>query len=149
MTELDPYTANFNIRRWTVEQVNSNNVSDIWDRILDLDEEFDSFVLHPWAWVEADLTIPFYVYLVPVLAALTLCSNTLMLAVFVRERMFSSINLLMIAIGVSDTLHVIFPSPFLLGLYFSDVSPFIPNHLCRLWDYLAKYIPEITHTASI
>lgn len=149
MTELDPYTANFNIRRWTVEQVNSNNVSDIWDRILDLDEEFDSFVLHPWAWVEADLTIPFYVYLVPVLAALTLCSNTLMLAVFVRERMFSSINLLMIAIGVSDTLHVIFPSPFLLGLYFSDVWPFIPNHLCRLWDYLAKYIPEITHTASI
>ncbi|XP_061163046.1 sex peptide receptor-like [Saccostrea echinata] len=150
MAEPGPYVANFNIRRWTVNQDDSiNSTFDVWDKILNLDEEFDSFVLHPWAWVEADLTIPFYVYVLPVLALLTLCSNTLMITVFVKEKMFSSINILMIAIGISDTLHVILPSPFLLALYFSDVSPFIPNHYCRLWDYLAKYIPEITHTSSI
>ncbi|XP_048751278.2 platelet-activating factor receptor-like [Ostrea edulis] len=150
MAEPGPYVANFNIRRWTVNKDDfTNGSSDVWDKILNLDEEFDSFVLHPWAWVEADLTVPFYVYLVPILALLTFCSNTLMIVVFVREKMLSSINIIMIAIGISDTLHVFLPSPFLLALYFSDVSPFIPNRYCRLWDYLAKYIPEITHTASI
>jgi hypothetical protein len=150
MTEPGPYVANFNIRRWTVDKDDFiNGSSDVWDKILNLDEEFDSFVLHPWAWVEVDLTVPFYVYLVPILALMTLCSNTLMIFVFLREKMLSSINIIMMAIGISDTLHVFLPSPFLLGLYFSDVSPFIPHHYCRLWDYLAKYIPEITHTASI
>ena len=151
---FEPQNATF-ISRFTL-RVSHMVGSDLFpanlteDGIFELfSQELESYVIHPWAWTEADLATPFYAILVPVLALIILITNIMILIVFKKERLFSPLNILMIAIAVADTLTVLLPVPFLIYIHFSGTAPFVPEHLCRVHDYVGKYLPEITHTTSI
>ncbi|KAJ8320453.1 hypothetical protein KUTeg_002040, partial [Tegillarca granosa] len=96
-------------------------------------EEYDAFVIHPWAWKEPELEVPWYV----------------MVYRHSQERLLSSMNMLLIGIAVSDTLTVLLPTPLLLYLYAINNIPEVPYDLCRPWDYLTKYAPVVTHSASV
>lgn len=62
----------------------------------------------------------------------------------------SAINVILIGISVSDTLTVIVPAAAIVYMYADGQMPdFIPYQYCQLWGYLTKYLPTITHTASI
>lgn len=112
-------------------------------------EEYDAFVIHPWAWKEPELEVPWYVMVLPPFALIVLTTNCVIVAVFVREKLLSSMNMLLIGIALSDTLTVVLPTPLLLYLYAINNIPEVPYHLCRPWDYLTKYAPIVTHSASV
>ena len=105
--------------------------------------------MNPWAWnkkVELDIgKLP-----VVLIAIATLITNILVIVTFVREKMMSAINIILIGISVSDTLTVCVPAAAIVYMYADGLMPdFIPYEYCQLWGYLTKYLPTITHNASI
>lgn len=114
-----------------------------------LHEDYDSYVLNPWAWnKKAELDIE----KLPVVfvAIATLITNVLVIVTFVRENMMSAINVILIGLSVSDTLTVLVPATAIVYMYADGKMPdFIPYESCQLWGYLTKYLPTITHNASI
>ncbi|OWF37164.1 FMRFamide receptor [Mizuhopecten yessoensis] len=117
------------------------------------DNEFDTYVLHPWGWREVKEGVPVFVYLLPVLAFITLLVNSLVVFVFFKEKIMSTTNVLLIAVAVSDTLCILPQALFLVSLYAflrsSEDPPHLPFSLCRVWDYIIKNTTSVTHTASI
>lgn len=84
------------------------------------------------------------------IAVVTLVMNILVIATFVREKMMSPLDVILIGISISDTLTVLIPTVATLFMYFDGVFPdYIAFDHCKLWGYLTKYLPTITHNASV
>ena len=114
-----------------------------------LNEDFDSYVLNPWAWTKDGGTTVKALFL-PVVATITIATNILFVSTFIREKMISATSVILIAIGVSDSLTVLIPSCAAVYMYVDGEFPdYIPYNYCRLWGYLTKYLPTITHNASV
>lgn len=114
-----------------------------------LNEDYDSYVITPWAWNGTDGVAIGNMCLIPI-AFVTLVTNVLVIATFVREKMMSALNVILIGISVSDTLTVLIPTIATLFMYFDGIFPvYIPFEYCRVWSYLTKYLPTITHNASV
>ncbi|XP_045163792.2 sex peptide receptor-like [Mercenaria mercenaria] len=113
-----------------------------------LNEDFDSYVMTPWSWNKDDNGSD-KMYLLPIAFA-TVVMNVLVIITFVREKMTSALDVILIGISVSDTLTVLIPCAATMFMYFDGVFPdYISFDNCMLWGYLTKYLPTITHNASI
>ena len=115
-----------------------------------LNEDYDSFVLNPWSWTRNGSVTEATSWFLPVVAIVTISLNVLFVVIFVREKMLSANYLVLMAIGISDSLTVLIPSCASVFMYFDGTFPdYIPYKYCRIWGYLTKYLPTITHNASV
>ena len=115
-----------------------------------LNEELDSFVLNPWSWSQHASTTGLMAVLFLVITAITVIMNGLFIGIFIREKMLSANYFILIAMAVSDSLTVLIPTCAIVYMYTDGKYPdYIPYEYCRLWGYLTKYLPTITHNASI
>ncbi|XP_060584595.1 sex peptide receptor-like [Ruditapes philippinarum] len=113
-----------------------------------LNEDFDSYVMTPWSWNKDD-NVSDKLYLLPVAFA-AVVMNILVIITFVREKMTSALDVILIGISVSDTLTVLIPCAATMFMYFDGIFPdYVSYENCKMWGYLTKYFPTITHNASI
>ena len=61
--------------------------------------------------------LPLYGYVMPLLLAVTIVANTLIVVVMSRRHMRTPTNLVLMAMAVSDMLTLLLPAPWLLYLY--------------------------------
>lgn len=62
----------------------------------------------------------------------------------------SAIDIILIGISISDTLTVLIPAAAIVYMYADGTMPdYIPFQYCQIWGYLTKYLPTITHNASV
>lgn len=113
------------------------------------DADFDSYVTNPWTWLDPDGGTPTYVFLLPPIALAVLITNVIVVSVFVREKLMSSANIIMVGIAFSDTLTVLLPTPLIIFIFWWKQCNFIPFELCVAWEYLLKHMCTVTHTASV
>ncbi|KAL4220830.1 hypothetical protein ACF0H5_019098 [Mactra antiquata] len=105
--------------------------------------------MNPWSWNENAKIDAAKMSLIPI-AVLTLITNILVIFIFVRKKMMSALNVILVGISISDTLTVLIPAIAVLFSYMDGVYPdYIPSESCRIWGYLTKYFPTITHNASV
>ena len=120
------------------------------DNYIELqDADFDSYVVNPWTWIDPVGGTPKYVYILPPIAIAVLISKLIILSVYVREKLISSANIIMMGIAISDTLTVLFPTPLVIYIFWWKYCNFIPYDLCVPWEYLMKNMCAVTHTASV
>ncbi len=112
-------------------------------------EEVDSYVLNPWNWRKSGVTAQFFIDILPCIAISTLILCAVIIMTFIRGKMLNSVNVILVGIAVSDALTVTIPSFAVLYMNFDEMPDYIPFEYCRLWGYLIKYVPTITHNASI
>lgn len=67
------------------------------------------FYIDPWE--GAHLTVPIYGFVFPVVLAVTLLSNLLIIVVLSKKHMRSPTNLVLMSMAIADLLSVIFPAP--------------------------------------
>lgn len=95
--------------------------------------------------------VPVNGYLMPLIAAVTLVNNALVLVILMRRQMRSPTNALLIALAVSDTLTCVCPVP--CFVYFYTVGQryqdWVPYSWCFVFFCLTDYFPTVFHTASI
>ena len=115
-----------------------------------LNEDYDSFVLNPWSWTTNGSATEVTSWFLPVVAVITIALNVLFMVTFIREKMLSANYLVLMAMGISDSLTVLIPSCASVFMYFDGTFPdYIPFEYCQVWGYLTKYLPTITHNASV
>ena len=115
-----------------------------------LNEDYDSFVLNPWSWTINGSAAGVTSLFLPVVAIITISLNVLFMVTFIRERMLSANDLVLMAIGISDSLTILIPSCASVYMYVDGTFPdYIPYEYCQVWGYLTKYLPTITHNASV
>ena len=115
-----------------------------------LNENLDSFVMNPWSWTQHDSIAWLIAIFLPVITAVTVVMNAVFIYIFIREKMLSANYIILMAMAVSDSLTVLIPTCAGYYIYSNGELPdYIPFEQCRLWGYLTKYVPTITHNASI
>ncbi|XP_052819398.1 sex peptide receptor-like [Mya arenaria] len=114
-----------------------------------LNEELDSFVLNPWSWVLDAENIAARLTIISIAIA-TLIMNILVIVTFIKEQMLTALNIILIGISVSDTITVCIPALTLTLLLLDGRMPdYIPFEYCSVYAYLTKYLPTISHNASV
>jgi uncharacterized integral membrane protein len=91
-------------------------------------------------------------FLMPILAAITLVTNALVVAVLFRRHMRTPTNTLLIALAASDTLTCISPVPVWIRFYAATSRPdaeWVPFRWCFAYYLLIDYMPTMFHTASV
>ncbi|CAG2187372.1 unnamed protein product [Mytilus edulis] len=133
-----------------VSDTGMSNITKVVDRYVEVfDADQDSYVLHPWTWLDPQGGTPHYVFILPVVALVALVTNITIGIVIVKEKLVSSANIIMIGIAVSDTLTVLSPTPLLVTIYWQNFAKEVPFDLCVVWEYFMKNICAVTHTASV
>lgn len=87
-------------------------------------------------------------YVVPALAILVILTNSVIIAVLRRQRTYGASQAGLVGIAVSDTLTVALPAPFYFYKYGLGNFYWIYGW-CQVNDWIALYLPTISHTASI
>ena len=89
--------------------------------------------------------------LMPLIAAVTLVNNSIVLAILLRRQMRSPTNALLAALAVSDTLTIVCPVPCFVHFYTfgQRYLDWVPYSWCLAYFCLTDYLPTVFHTASI
>ncbi|OWF38625.1 sex peptide receptor-like [Mizuhopecten yessoensis] len=87
-------------------------------------------------------------YVVPALAIVVLLTNAVVIAVLRRQQTYGASQAGLVGIAVSDTLTLVLPAPFYFYSYGLG-NYAIQFGWCQAMDWIALYLPTISHTASI
>lgn len=87
-------------------------------------------------------------YVVPALALLVILTNAVVIAVLKRQPTYGASQAGLVGIAVSDTLTVALPAPFYFYQYGLGHFTWV-YRWCQVNDWIALYLPTISHTASI
>nr|ATQ64327.1 B-type allatostatin receptor [Megabalanus volcano] len=95
--------------------------------------------------------LPLYGYVMPLLLAVTIVANTLIVVVMSRRHMRTPTNLVLMAMAVSDMLTLLLPAPWLLYLYtFGNYrKPLDSIYACYMHVTMTDTLPSLFHTSSI
>ncbi|KAK7478711.1 hypothetical protein BaRGS_00030015 [Batillaria attramentaria] len=99
-----------------------------------------------------EYAIPIYGYLIPVVALITVISDSLLCIVLLKKEMRSPTNALLVAIAISDMLTGLIPAPVLVYFFATDrFWEFVPYEWCwAFFTYLTIFhTGRMFHTASI
>ena len=95
--------------------------------------------------------LPLYGYVMPLLLAVTIVANTLIVVVMSRRHMRTPTNLVLMSMAISDTLTLLLPAPWLLYLYtFGNYrKPLDSIYACYMHVTMTDTLPSLFHTSSI
>ncbi|XP_037077143.1 LOW QUALITY PROTEIN: sex peptide receptor-like [Pollicipes pollicipes] len=98
-----------------------------------------------------DYALPLYGYVMPVLLAVTIVANTLIVVVMSRHHMRTPTNLVLMAMAVSDMLTLLLPAPWMLYMYtFGNYrKPLDSIYACYMYVTMTDTLPSLFHTSSI
>jgi len=96
-------------------------------------------------------TVPINGFLMPLITAVTVVNNMIVLAVLLHRQMRSPTNALLAALAVSDTLMSVCPMPCFIHFYTigQRYLDWVPYSWCFAYFCLTDYLPTVFHTASI
>ncbi|XP_070193811.1 sex peptide receptor-like [Littorina saxatilis] len=96
------------------------------------------------------LAVPLYGVISPILIVLSLVLNGGLVAMLVRQRMRTATAVFLGGMAVLDSLTGGLQLPFLVYGYVLDGHESYPNMAwCRVYWYVSKLLPTVTHTASL
>ncbi|KAH3829203.1 hypothetical protein DPMN_131196 [Dreissena polymorpha] len=113
-------------------------------------EDFDSYVISPWQWVE-DHEIDVLSIFIVLFAIATVVMNVCVIVTFVRQKILAAFNIILLGISVFDTLTVLVPAVAEVTVLFlgQRLPKDISVEQCQAWAYMTKYLPTIAHNASV
>ncbi|XP_062571172.1 sex peptide receptor-like [Saccostrea cucullata] len=86
-------------------------------------------------------------FVIPALAVIILITNTVVIAVFKRQKTYGASQAGLVGVAVSDSLTMLFPAPFYFVEYGLQYQ--IPCEFISMKNWISLFMPTITHTASI
>ncbi|XP_061174138.1 sex peptide receptor-like [Saccostrea echinata] len=86
-------------------------------------------------------------FVIPSLAVIILITNTVVIAVFKRQKTYGASQAGLVGVAVSDSLTMLFPAPFYFVEYGLQYQ--IPCEFISMKNWISLFMPTITHTASI
>ena len=99
---------------------------------------------------EPDLAIPFYGYITPVLAIITVLFNSFIFYVLSKKSMRSPTNLILFSIAFCDTVTILSPLTWYLHTYAADGYQEYPIYSwCIIYRYFGVLIPTCFHNSAV
>ncbi|KAH7700323.1 CBN-SPRR-1 protein, partial [Aphelenchoides avenae] len=104
--------------------------------------------------VPLDWALPLYGYIMPIIVAITLATNSFIVLVLSHKYLRTPTNFVLLAMAVSELLTGLSCLPWLLYYYTfkgyqTDQEYGLPPFWCSMFPYLASILPSIFHTAAI
>ena len=92
-----------------------------------------------------------YGIMMPVLVAVTLVANSLIVAVVTRRHMKTPTNLVLLWLAVADLLTLLSPAPWYLYMYTLGYHEVLlgESFICYMYSYMTEHVPMFFHTTSI
>lgn len=95
-----------------------------------------------------DFEVPMYGYIWPILVILTTCFNLIVICGFLRKRMRTSTNLILVFIAVSDSMTGIVTLPATFHI-FTNENVLLTKDWCNVAMITRLYISRAFHTVSV
>ncbi|TMS37003.1 hypothetical protein L596_004035 [Steinernema carpocapsae] len=105
--------------------------------------------LVPLSWA-----LPLYGYVMPFIVAITIATNSFIVAVLSSNNLRTPTNYILLAMAVTELLTGLSCLPWLLYYYtfegyLTDEKEGLPSFWCTMFPYMATILPSIFHTAAI
>lgn len=84
--------------------------------------------------------VPLYGYLMPILLAITMVANTLIVVVLSRRHMRTPTNVVLMVMALCDMFTLLLPAPWLIYMYTfgNHYKPFAPVPVCYVWTLMQE-----------
>lgn len=98
-----------------------------------------------------EYAVPLFGYIMPLLFAITMVSNTLIIIVMSRRTMHTPTNKVLMSMAIADMLTLLIPAPWMIYLYTlgNYDKPLGSVDSCFMFVTMTDILPSLFHTASI